>query len=140
MSRKFEMEWPDFGITVIADLLDDENPKLCERYWQALPYETVPISSMSPGDMLLIPVPVTLPSTADQKLVSLPDQPPGMIVSFSGLGIFWKYGIIVEPFTLPALAMVPEKELDKFRGIAPKLNEAYFFTKKIYKVIIRKSG
>jgi hypothetical protein len=138
MSRKFEVEWPDFGVTIIAELFDDENPELCDRFWQVLPFETVPMPSMSPGELFIIPVPVTLPSREERKLVLLPDEPPGPMVSFSGLGILFKYGIVVEPFNVPRIANVPEAELEKFRSIVPQLIEAYFFTKKVSKAIFRK--
>jgi hypothetical protein len=33
MGRKFEVEWADFGIAVSMELLDGENPELCEAFW-----------------------------------------------------------------------------------------------------------
>lgn len=138
MSRKIEMEWPDFGVTVSAELLDEENPELCEAFWQCLPFQTIFAGSMSAGEMLKIPVPVTLPGAPQEKLVLLPEQTPGTIISLGMGSLLLKYGTVAEPFMVPRLARVPQEELDKLRSVAIKLRDAYFFTKEVNVATLRR--
>jgi len=131
MSRKFEIEWSDFDVTISVDLLDDENPELCAVFWQTLPFQTVFAASMSAGSMLKFPIPRILPVVPPEKLVLLPDEPPGIIISLGMGSLLLKYGIVAEPFRVPRLARITQKELDKVSNVATKLREAYFFTKEI---------
>ena len=130
MYRKIEVEWPDFGVMVTIGLLDDENPKLCDRFWQALPFETVFMLSMSAGGIFKVPIPLTLSSALEEKLAFLPDEPVGTVVSFSGLAcLFIKYGTVVEPFRVPRIGRILGEDLEKLRGVAMRIRDAYFFTK-----------
>ena len=139
MPRRMEIHWPDFDVTLTADLLDDENPKLCERLWQALPFETLPMHSMGAGKIFKVPIPITLRPTPEAKLGFMPDQPPGTILYCIGMGFFLIFGKpVVEPFTLLRIAMIPEKELEKLNSVVPELEDAFWFTKKVNKVIFRK--
>ena len=132
MSQEIEVEWPDFGVTVTIALLDNENPKLCGRLWQALPFETVFMTNMSPGEMFIVPIPAALYSPPEEKLAFVPDEPPGTVFSFSGLAcLFIKYGTVVEPFRVPKIGRFPEEELGKLRGIYEAIRDAYFFTKNV---------
>lgn len=131
MLRKFEIEWIDFKTAVTVDLLDEENPGICEAFWQALPFQTIFAASMSAGEMLKIPIPVILPEAPPEKRVCFTDQPPGTIISH-GMGVLLlRYGIVEEPFMDPIIGMVPKEEQDKLWSVSRKLRDAYFFTKEI---------
>jgi len=131
MSRKFEVEWPDFGATVTLELFDEENPDICEGFWQALPFQTIFAASMSAGEMFKIPMRRSLPLAPPEKLRLFPEEPPGTLFSLSMGSLLLKYGTVAEPFRIPRIARVPEEELGKLREVAGKLREAYFFTKEI---------
>jgi len=131
------MEWPDFGVILSADLMDSENPQLCDRFWQGLPFTTIFAASMSAGEMFKIPIPVILPRPQRDKFVLFAEEPPGTMVSLGTGSLLLKYGIVVEPFRLPRLAVIPPAELDKLRNVALKLRDAYFFTKEINVVTFR---
>ena len=131
MSRMFEMGWTDFGVTVEVGLLDDENPEQCEEFWQALPFRTIFAASMSAGEMFKVPIPVILSQASPDTLRFFPDEPPGTILVGPAGSLLLKYGTVAEPFRLPIIARIPEYELDKFKGVAVKLTDAYFFTKEI---------
>lgn len=131
MSRQFEIEWPDFGLTVPVDLFDEENPELCEAFWQCLPFQTILAGSMSAGEMLKIPVLCPLPMTKSAKLGFFPEEPVGTIINIGMGSLLLKYGTVAEPFRSPRLGRVPEKALDSLREVAIKLRDAYFFTKEI---------
>ena len=131
MSRKFEVGWADFGITVTMELLDEENPELCEAFWQSLPFQTIFAASMSAGEMFKIPIRRALPLAPPEKLRFFPEEPPGTLFSLNVGSLLLKYGTVVEPFRIPRIARVPKEELDKLRNAAIKLRDAYFFTKEI---------
>jgi hypothetical protein len=138
MSRKFEIEWPDFGVVITVDLLDDENPEICEEFWRGLPFQTIFAGSMSAGEMLKIPVPFPMSMVSNDKLVFFPEQTPGTLVSMGWGGLLLKYGTVAEPFRLPRIAMVPDEELEKLRNVAIKLRDAYFYTKEINIATLRR--
>lgn len=138
MPREIEIEWSDFGVAISAELLDGENPEICEVFWQCLPFQTIFAASMSAGEMFKIPIPVTLPIAAEEKLVLFPDEPPGSIISLGMGSLLLKYGTVAEPFRLPRVARVPQEELGKLREVAIKLRDAYFFTKEINIATLRR--
>jgi len=139
MSRQFEMYWPDFEAAVRVDLLDQENPGICEEFWHKLPFRTVMASSMSAGEMLKVPLPFTLSFVTDpKKLVSFIGGENGTIFSYS-LGLLIKVGVVAEPFHIPRLGMIPPAELEKFKPVASRLREAYFFTKKVNIATLRRA-
>ena len=138
MSRNFEVVWADFGAAVTMELADDENPKLCEAFWQSLPFQTIFAASMSAGEMFKIPIRRALPQAQAEKLRFFPDAPPGTLFSLNVGSLMLKYGNVAEPFRLPLVARVPDKELDKLRNLAIKLRDAYFFTKQINIATFRK--
>jgi len=131
MSRKFEVEWADFGTTVTMELLDEENPELCEAFWRSLPFQTIFAASMSAGEMFKIPIRRALPPAPPEKLRPFPEEPPGTLSLLNVGSLLLKYGTVAEPFRIPRIARVPEEELDKLRNAAVKLRDAYFFTKEI---------
>jgi len=138
LSRKVEIEWPDFNTTVTADLLDEENPEICETFWQALPIQTIFAASMSAGEMLKIPIPITLPEAPPEKCVLFTDQPPGTVISY-GMGVLLlRYGTVAEPFMKPRVMMIPKEEQDKLWNVARRLRDAYFFTKEVNVATLRR--
>lgn len=138
MSRKFEVEWPDFKVTIAMELLDEENPEICEAFWQALPFQTIFAASMSAGEMFKIPMRRALPTAPPEKLRLFPEEPPGTLFSLDMGSLLLKYGTVAEPFRIPRIARVPDDELGKLREVAIKLREAYFFTKEINIATLRK--
>lgn len=137
MSRIFEIVWPDFETTIECELLTDENPAMCEEFWRGLPFKTVMAASMSAGEMLKIPVPMALSDGDPEKRVFFPDQAPGTLLSLGWGSLILKYGIVAEPFRLPRLGRVLDRDLPALLGIAGKLREAYFFTKVVNKATFR---
>lgn len=138
MPREIEIEWSDFGVAISVELLDEENPEICEAFWQCLPFQTILAASMSAGEMFKIPIPVTLPGAPQEKLVLFPDEPLGSIISLGMGSLLLKYGTVVEPFRVPRLARVPQEELEKLRNVAIKLRDAYFFTKEVNIATLRR--
>jgi len=139
MSRKFEVVWADFDAVLTFELADDENPNLCDEFWQRLPFTTIFAASMSAGEMFKVPIPTVLTSEPEGDLALFPDQPVGTVLSFASMsGLLIKYGIVVEPFRLPRIATLLKDEIGLFRDISGKLRDAYFFTKEVNLALVRK--
>lgn len=51
VNRKLEIIFPDFGISLIATMLEDKVPEHCESLWASLPMEGVCVHPLSTGDM-----------------------------------------------------------------------------------------
>jgi len=133
MTRKVQIEWPDFKTAVIMELADGENPRQCDEFWNGLPFNTIFAASMSAGDMFKIPIPIALSDAPPEKLAFFPDVPPGTVLSLGWGSLLMKYGEVAEPFRLPRIGTVREEDLPKLFTVSAKLKEAYFFTKVINK-------
>jgi hypothetical protein len=140
MSRVLEVEWSDFGVTVCVNLLDEENPKQCDEFWQALPFQTIFAASMSAGEMFKIPIPLILSEASSDKLRFFPDEKPGSLFMGAAGSLMLKYGMVAEPFRLPVIGRMTKSELEKFKSVAVKLTDAYFFTKEINIASLRRKG
>jgi hypothetical protein len=136
----FTIEWTDFNVKIEVELLDKENPELCKKFLQGLPFKTVFAASMSAGEMFKVPILFPLPSVVPDKWLLMPDQPDGTIYALGSYALIVKYGIVVEPFQLPIIGRMSDSELSNFKSIATKLRDAYFFTKEINKAIFRRKG
>jgi len=137
MVRKFEMFWPDFNVVVEAILLDEVNPVHCEEFWNALPFKSLFIHSMSAGQMFKVRTPFI--ASAGGKPVLLPKEPPGTIVTQPlSNQLLITYGNIAEPFRWPIIGRLTSDGLQKLKSIAIELRDAYFFTKEIFITTFRK--
>ena len=137
MSRQFEIEWPDFNVTVTVDLLD-ENPQICDDLWQALPINAILMATASAGELFKVPIPFTPSLVPEEKLEFLPDEPVGSVTSTDGAYLLMKYGTVVEPLRVPSIGIIREGELEKLRSLATKLRDAFLFTKEITVATLRR--
>jgi hypothetical protein len=140
MTRIIEIEWSDLHVSLQATLLEDENPELCEAFWNGLPVKTLFAASMSAGEVFKVPLPFPLPLVAPEKMLPVPDQPVGTIIALVGVGsgLLVKYGVIVEPWRLPVIGRIVDSDIQKLCTVAVKLRDAYFFSKEINMAIIKR--
>jgi len=131
MARIFEIEWPDFDVAVCAELLDEENPELCDTFWQGLPCKTIFAASMSAGHLFKVPIPFLLPFIPLEKRLPIVQEASGTIFAFSNNELMVKYGTVVEPFVVARLARISDSELAKLKEVTVQLSDAYFFSKEI---------
>nr|WP_257714055.1 hypothetical protein [Agrobacterium fabrum]UTN42840.1 hypothetical protein BDDEJBFL_00072 [Agrobacterium fabrum] len=53
MGRLVDIAWPELDIVVVAELADEENPELCEEFWQDLPFKVMQAHPVVSGESLL---------------------------------------------------------------------------------------
>ena len=134
MPRIFEIAWPDLDVTIKARLFDEDNPELCEKFWNGLPVKTIFTASMSAGEIFKVPLPVPLPLVKPEKMALVTEQVPGTIIGMVGVGsgLLVTYGRVVEPWRLPLMGKILDRDIDTLKNTAVKLRDAYFFTKRIH--------
>ncbi|WP_144461957.1 hypothetical protein [Siminovitchia fortis] len=126
MSRKIEIEFPDTEIKVLATLLDNDEPELCDMFWDRLetPQKMACGNTWSTGDLYVAAArppkePVSIGSQANpigRNQIPLCDLEPGTLV-YTGLEVWVAYGnSITEPLVPSgaAVAKVDEEYLDDF--------------------------
>src|SRR5438874_143298 len=82
--RQIRLTFPARGESVLAELLDDEAPKVCELVWSMLPVETKAIHGMYSGAEVFVMVDKPQPAPVE-NLVQLPL--PGEILYFFDPGV-----------------------------------------------------
>ncbi len=77
--RQVKLSFPNTGESVLAELLDDEAPNVCELVWNMLPVETKAIHGMYSGFEVFVMVDKPQPAPAE-NMVQLPL--PGELLYF----------------------------------------------------------
>jgi hypothetical protein len=77
--RQVRITFPASGVSALAELLDDEAPKVCELVWQMLPVQAKAIHGMYSGAEVFVMVDQPQPAPAE-NLVQLPL--PGELLYF----------------------------------------------------------
>src|SRR3954470_18936675 len=77
--RQIRLTFPASGASVLAELLDDEAPKVCALVWDMLPVESKAIHGMYSGFEVFVMVDKPQPAPAE-NLVQLPL--PGELLYF----------------------------------------------------------
>lgn len=120
MAKKIKLEWPAIETTVVATMLDQEEPEWCKILWEKLknPMKTYCSHTLSTGQIFIgFPRPTKHPekvgsqrAPVGRKIILLSRLEPGMI-SYGGGGIRVCYGTATEPLPAggPVVARVNEE-------------------------------
>lgn len=110
MRRIFTISWPKYEKTVAAEMLEDQDPKLRQDFWDALPFRSIQSHAVCAGVQMYCPFRlVSLPSQPSYEPMN--EQPVGRVnleLDFQYLAI--NYGPMREP--VPALPIAQVKEND----------------------------
>jgi len=131
MGRLIDIAWPELDIKVVAELADEENPELCEEFWQDLPFKVLQAHPVVSGESLYAWTPTI--STATVRLRRrIIDCAIGDLRYSQATGNKFsiQYGKGLEPLAQPVLGRV----LPQYHPLLPKVGEAIwnnlFFVKK----------
>jgi hypothetical protein len=117
LTRTFQIEWTDFKTVVRVELAENENPRLCQEFWDTLPFKTILAASMSAGEMLKVPLPRMLNAPTEGPLHLFPDEPVGTLLYIGTLGMLLRWGKVVEPFRMARLGLVVKDDLPKLTEV-----------------------
>ena len=140
MSRQIWLEWPSHGIKVTAQLLDEEEPELCEILWENLkePVKMFCRHPVSTGEEFSAEArpsrhPVKTGTTLGRNKRMFCDIPPGSINyavygGYGGLSCY--YGPCTEPITVrgAVVGKVPEDQMLELVKAGKAVWNAYYMT------------
>lgn len=121
MGRLIDIKWPELDILVVAELADEENPELCEEFWQDLPFKVMQAHPVVSGESLYCWTPTisTAPVRVRQRII---DCPVGRMRYSQATGnkMSIQYGKGLEPLAQPVLGMV----LPEYHHLLPVVGKA----------------
>jgi hypothetical protein len=153
--RQIEIEWPELGVTVTANLADDKNPSKCNVLWENLPIKSIQSHAFSSGDRMYFPTRI-VNDVANEWVDPRSNNPvighwenkywgrvpvkPGLIqanfkISFGSIDIV--YGQLKEALPIAPVAYIIEEDLDKLALAGQAVWEG-LMAQKGYKVIVRR--
>ncbi|KAA3505423.1 DUF3830 family protein [Agrobacterium vitis] len=134
MGRLVEIAWPELDIVVVAELADEENPELCEEFWQDLPFKVMQAHPVVSGESLYAWTPTisTAPVRLRRRIV---DCAIGDLRYSQATGNKFsiQYGKGLEPLAQPVLGKV----LEEYHHLLPVVGKAiwnnlFFVKEKIF--------
>lgn len=153
--RQIEIEWPELGITVTANLADDKNPSKCNVLWDNLPIESIQSHCFSSGERIYAPCRIVsdvadewvdprsrayLSSFWEMKYWGSIPVKPGLVLTNFTPHWGWIdiiYGQLKESLPIAPVAYVVDEDLEKLARVGNAVWEG-LMAQKGYKVIVRK--
>lgn len=121
MGRLIDIKWPELDIKVVAELADEQNPEMCEEFWQDLPFKVMQAHPVVSGESLYAWTPTisTAPVRVRQRII---DCPVGRLRYSQATGNKFsiQYGKGLEPLAQPVLGMV----LPEYHHLLPIVGKA----------------
>ena len=140
MQRKLRLQTVQTNLSILADLLEDQNPQACEALWNNLPYRSVQLHTVVAGKNIYNFIPDHTPFFNHQPhLVRRMETEPGTIFSPFPRSMFIKYGDDSEDHQFPPVARVREKDLDTLEEIGRLCWEGMYRTKVAQEVIVTRA-
>lgn len=130
MGRLIDITWPELGVTVVAELADEQNPEMCEEFWQDLPFTVMQEHPVVSGESLYAWTPTisTAPVRFRERLI---DCPLGRLRYSQATGNKFsvQYGKSTETLSQPVLGMVLPEHHEKLRRVGREVWNNVFFVK-----------
>jgi hypothetical protein len=133
MGRKIDINWPELGVKVVAELSDETNPELCEEFWQHLPFKVLQAHPVVSGESVYAWTPIV--STAKVRhREAIIDCPVGRLRYSQATGNKFsvQYGRGLEPLSQPVLGMVLPEYHAQLPAVGKAIWENVFWRKDLY--------
>lgn len=121
MGRLIDIRWPELDVTVVAELADEQNPEMCEEFWQDLPFKVMQAHPVVSGESMYAWTPTisTAPVRLRERII---DCPIGRLRYSQSTGNKFsiQYGKGLEPLAQPVLGMV----LPEYHHLLPVVGKA----------------
>lgn len=139
--RQMHIEWPELGVSVLADLADAENPELCDELWRQLPFSVTqehPVvsgSSITCWTTYLSKAPVNVRE-------SIVDAPIGRLrfSQATGSKISIQYGPGLEPAMQAVLGQVVDEDVSLLPSVGQAVWSNLVWDKRTITVRYSKAG
>jgi hypothetical protein len=122
MAHTIRFHWPQLGVEVLADLLDDLNPQLTGDLRRALPLASIQAHAMVAGQQIYFPTRLALADAERSHTEPMNEQPPGRInfePNFQYIAL--NYGPMNEPVPAWPIGQVREQDLPKLPGLGQEI-------------------
>ncbi|CAH1671745.1 MULTISPECIES: DUF3830 family protein [unclassified Chelatococcus] len=130
MGRLVDIAWPELGIVVVAELADEDNPELCEEFWQDLPFKVMQAHPVVSGESLYAWTPTisTAPVRLRRRII---DCAVGDLRYSQATGNKFsiQYGKGLEPLAQPVLGKVLPEYHHLLQGVGKAIWTNLFFAK-----------
>lgn len=130
MGRLINIRWPELDTFVVAELADEDNPEMCEEFWQDLPFTVMQAHPVVSGESLYAWTPTisTAPVRRRERIV---DCPVGRLRYSQATGNKFsiQYGKGLEPLAQPVLGMVLPEHHGKLPIVGKQIWNNLFFGK-----------
>jgi hypothetical protein len=138
MTREIEIDHPDLGTKIVARVLDDKNPEVCNQIWNSLPIETVWTHCGVTGQLLYCSAPIIVSKPA-KYMVNIKDLSAGVVTILGGYGGFALiYGAVDEPLLTIPWAQVKDEDLNKLEKPGNAVWESMISTKEPIRVVFKR--
>ena len=115
MGGVFVISWPRFEKAVEAELLEEQDPKLCQDFWDALPFRSIQSHAVCAGVQMYCPFRlVSLPSHPFYEPMN--EQPVGRVnleLDFQYMAI--NYGPMREPVPALPIAQIEDNDIEEIK-------------------------
>jgi hypothetical protein len=139
--REIEIEWQPVGITVTAQLFDEQNRSLSDLLWEALPYNALQNHALVSGRHLYHLVPLMeLVYTAAETKEDRTQSPDGTLFLSQLQHLAIKYGPLSEYIPAAPVGRVIPEHLPLLREAGQACWNAAIKTKQIVEVRVRRQG
>lgn len=128
MERAFLIHWPGLNDRVKARLLPEQDPGLLERFWEALPFESIQSHAVVAGFQIYCPFRL-LGTPARPWHEPMNTQPVGRVnleLDFQYVAL--NYGPLTEPVPALPVAQVQEEDLDRLPVIGRAIWDNLLFS------------
>ena len=138
MDRVFTITWPRFEKSVEAELLEEQDPKLCQDFWDALPFRSIQSHAVCAGVQMYCPFRlVSLPSRPFHEPMN--EQPVGRVnleLDFQYLAI--NYGPMSEPVPALPIAQVKDNDIEDIKIMGKMAWDNLLFSNEFLMVLFDK--
>lgn len=138
--RKIRFEWPELKLSVRADLAVNQNPELCERVWNELPFQSIMNNAVVTDGSMYCWVPMLSFEPVHVK-ERIDTAPIGRLRYSQNTGnkIILQYAQCNENIMGAVLGQVDDCDLPILRQVGKEAEKAIFLTKKALHVKIMRN-
>ncbi len=132
MGRKVRLSWAEADVSVVAELADEQNPELCEEFWQSLPFTVSQEHPVVSGESIYAWTPLVSTAPVRYK-IKIVDCPIGALRYSQSTGnkLSVQYGKGLETTVQPYLGQVVAEDCDKLPELGRIVWENLFWKKGI---------
>ncbi|MFE4581516.1 cucumopine synthase-related protein [Streptomyces chartreusis] len=138
-NRQITIHWVQPDIKVVADLLDDLNPKMCDVLWNYLPYRSVQLHALISNEHLYHYNPIVESMFLEAEYMESRATAPVGTVFLSYLQhLSMKYGLVTEDLPAAPVARVRKEDLAALAEAGRRCWDATYQTKEVIEVRVER--